>query len=123
MAMTAGLLLFMACGEGDGGPLAGANKICGQKLACQAGESCKLGYLEWGYDCSCQEGKLVCESWASAAGPPSNPPSDLAVECSDKFCPDNEHSQRCSFSGPTCNYAVECETFGGPTKSVTGDCP
>ncbi|HVK71465.1 MAG TPA: hypothetical protein VM694_43730 [Polyangium sp.] len=133
MAMTAGLLLFVACGDeggnssdgsgGTGGSLAGATKRCGQDVGCQPGETCKLNFIEWGYECACENGKLVCDSWSGAAGPPAAPPTDPGVECDDSYCQDNNLASSCSFASATCNYEVMCNLGTGMTDSVTGDCP
>ncbi|MDI3286201.1 hypothetical protein [Polyangium sp. 15x6] len=146
MAMTAGLLLFVACsdeggstsdggggtganggassgGGGTGGTLAGAKKRCGQGVGCQPGETCELSYVEWGYKCSCEAGKLVCDAWSGGGAPPAGPPSDPGIECSDSYCPDNQFAASCSFASATCNYEVKCNLGAETTESITGECP
>ncbi|MDC0741079.1 hypothetical protein [Polyangium mundeleinium] len=122
MAMTAGLLLFVACGD-EGGSLAGATKRCGQDVGCQPGETCKLNFIEWGWECSCVGGKLACEPWSSGSGaPPEEPPAEPGIRCNDSYCQDNYLASSCRYTGVDCNYEVKCSLGTGETISIDGDC-
>jgi hypothetical protein len=109
-------LLLTACSKSS------QSHTCGQGVACDPGTTCNLGYLEWGWACSCSSGKMDCQPQAGGGGAGPSGPPEAPVDCAEAYCAEDEYAERCTYKEPDCTFEVACD-INSREATVSGGCP